>query len=109
RDDASAIVMNASSGARLLAANLSCSLALKYSFAETPLREIPAGCCMDFMIFMIAPPLAVKMLESNSGLDALSDKSSGLCCSISAAGSRDAGADRVAGSRCKAPAGVQRA
>jgi hypothetical protein len=38
---------------------------------------------MDFMIFMIAPPLAVKMSASHSGLDALSDNASGLCCSIS--------------------------
>jgi hypothetical protein len=75
--------MNASSGARLLAASLACSLALKYSLGETPLREIPASGSMDFMIFMIAPPLAVKMLASHSGLDALSDNASGLCCSIS--------------------------
>jgi hypothetical protein len=38
---------------------------------------------MDFMIFTIAPPLEVKASASRSGLDALSDNASGLCCSIS--------------------------
>jgi hypothetical protein len=38
---------------------------------------------MDFMILMIALPLAVKASESRSRLDALSDNASGLCCSIS--------------------------
>jgi hypothetical protein len=60
---------------------------------------------MDFMIFMIAPPLAVKMLASHSGLDALSDYASGLCCSISDADRATPPANRVAGSRCEAPTG----
>src|SRR5262249_5511433 len=47
-------------GARLLAANLACDLALKYSLGATPLREIPASGSMGFMIFTIAPLLAVK-------------------------------------------------
>src|SRR5262249_20081823 len=84
RDDASTIVINTASGARLLAASLACSLALKYSLGETALQEIPASGNMDFMIFMIAPPLAVKVLESHSNLDALSDNASALCCSSSA-------------------------
>jgi len=101
--------MNASSGARLLAASLACGLALKYSLGATPLREIPASGSMDFMIFTIAPPLAVKASASRSGLDALSDNASGLCCLISDADRATPPASRVAGSRCEAPAGVQRA
>jgi hypothetical protein len=99
--------MSAPSGARLLAASLACSLALKYSLGATPLREIPVSGSMDFMIFMIAPPLAVKMLASHTGLDALSDNASGLCCLISYADRATPPANRVAGSRCEAPAGVQ--
>jgi len=106
--------MIASSGARLLAASLACGLALKYSLGATllreiPVREIPASDGMDLMIFTIAPPLAVKSPASRSGLDALSDNASGLCCSISDAGRATPPAGRVAGSRCEAPAGAQRA
>jgi hypothetical protein len=111
--------MSASSGARLLAAILACGLALKYSLGamplreipvrEIPVREIPASGGMDFMIFTIAPPLAVKAPASRSGLDALSDNASGMCCSISDADRATPPAGRDAGSRCEAPAGAQRA